>query len=161
MESISRGMSGSAIAELHSRLLEHGVDVPASEVLKKRFGVGTLRAVKNWQQNHGLDPTGAIDLKTATSLGLEAPEKSRRTTRGTEKLEAAADHRLAGGRLASQEVVMHQTRGITVTAARATARTARPARSSCGGSGSRSASPRPMLRGRSRRTCRAPGATGR
>lgn len=65
---ISVGAFGDEVRNLHSRLRQHGFDLPAAEVDRQFFGPGTREAVCNFQRQFGLKVTGTVDVPTTVAL---------------------------------------------------------------------------------------------
>jgi peptidoglycan hydrolase-like protein with peptidoglycan-binding domain len=66
--SLSVGMYGDEVKLLHSKLRQHGFDIPATEVDRQFFGPATREAVREYQQEHGLPLTGAVDEHTHAAI---------------------------------------------------------------------------------------------
>src|SRR5687768_12035951 len=79
------GEFGEGVAELHSKLLRHGYQIPATELERKFFGPATREAVRACQNEHGLPDTGTVD--TATVRVLEVAVASRAHSSVTAKPE--------------------------------------------------------------------------
>jgi glycosidase len=56
------------VKNLHRNLIEHGLEVPRSEVDRAYFGPATRYAVLEWQRKHGLPATGIVDERTHATL---------------------------------------------------------------------------------------------
>jgi hypothetical protein len=68
---------------LHTQLERIGRPVPSREKLGDVFGQGTRDAVVAFQKEHGLEPTGIVDSKTAGAIGAAAEESMIYVVRGT------------------------------------------------------------------------------
>lgn len=64
------GAVGHDVAVLHQRLLVLGIEVSANELREDRFGTGTERALRAYQEQHGLLATGVLDEATARALTI-------------------------------------------------------------------------------------------
>ncbi|MGF6971567.1 hypothetical protein OKW43_008662 [Paraburkholderia sp. WC7.3g] len=64
------GALGGDVIRLHALLQAQGFQVSGEEVKQGSFGPETRRAVVQFQQQNGLQPTGVVDEKTATAIGL-------------------------------------------------------------------------------------------
>ncbi|MBI4751643.1 MAG: penicillin-insensitive murein endopeptidase [Acidobacteria bacterium] len=64
---LTRGDSGPAVAELQAKLVRLGL-LEKKAGSDGKFGPKTERAVMEFQQDHGLEPSGALTSETATSL---------------------------------------------------------------------------------------------
>ena len=73
------GMAGEAVAKLHQQLIQLGFTIPAYEVDNKVFGVGTARAVAEFQKAHSLWDTAVVDRNTVATLGRALREASAET----------------------------------------------------------------------------------
>jgi|SRR5271166_5778910 len=62
------GSFGELVKKLHRKLIEHGVEIPSSEVDRAFFGPATRYAVIQWQRNHGLPASGIVDERTNATL---------------------------------------------------------------------------------------------
>ncbi len=65
---LSVGAYGSEVSNLQRSLVEQGHDIPEAESGREFFGPATREAVRNWQRDKGLKPTGIVDASTVTSL---------------------------------------------------------------------------------------------
>jgi peptidoglycan hydrolase-like protein with peptidoglycan-binding domain len=66
--------SGAGVAPLHSQLQNLGFELPAFEVTNKKFGTATRNAVKTFQKQNELPPTGKVSAKTASKPMLRQNE---------------------------------------------------------------------------------------
>src|SRR5262245_59656084 len=73
--SLCVGAFGDAVVELQHRLRDNRFDVPEAERARRFFGPGTREAVRKFQAQHRLKPTGIVDERTAAGLGM-APDAS-------------------------------------------------------------------------------------
>src|SRR3954466_12071399 len=55
------GESGELVAALHQRLKELGFEVPQAEIDRRFFGPATRQAVRSWQIQKELNPSGVVD----------------------------------------------------------------------------------------------------
>ena len=62
------GMYGDEVKLLHSKLSQHGFDIPAAEVDRGFFGPATREAVRAYQQEHELTTTGVVDERTHAAI---------------------------------------------------------------------------------------------
>ena len=62
------GLFGEEVKKLHRKLIEHGLEIPSSEVARAFFGPGTRYAVIQWQRNHGLPGSGIVDEQINATL---------------------------------------------------------------------------------------------
>lgn len=62
------GEFGEDVAELHSKLIKHGFEIPKAELERKFFGPATREAVRAYQKEHGLPDTGTVDIATYNAL---------------------------------------------------------------------------------------------
>ena len=58
-------MHGEDVKWLHEALMQLSFDIPESELAESVFGQATERAVRRFQRQHHLDPTGVVDGRTA------------------------------------------------------------------------------------------------
>lgn len=65
---LSVGAFGDEVREVHSRLKQHGFDLPAAEIDRQFFGPGTREALCGFQRKYGLKVTGTADVPTTVSL---------------------------------------------------------------------------------------------
>jgi peptidoglycan hydrolase-like protein with peptidoglycan-binding domain len=65
---ISAGTYGIDVANLHATLQSLGFDIPVTESSRSYFGAATALAVRQFQQNGGLAPSGVVDDQTANAL---------------------------------------------------------------------------------------------
>ena len=72
-------MSGDDVATLQSELAQLGLTVLADEVQKRRFGKGTQEAVKKFQVEHGLQPNGVVDQRTADEINAAVAAAQAKT----------------------------------------------------------------------------------
>ena len=66
---LTAGAFGDEVQDLHSKLRQRGVDVPAAEAERRFFGPGTREAVTTFQRANGLKVTGVVDAATEAALG--------------------------------------------------------------------------------------------
>ncbi len=62
------GATGSAVRTLHGELRTLGFEVRSNEARSDRFGDTTKKAVVDFQQKFGIEPTGAVDPATGALL---------------------------------------------------------------------------------------------
>jgi mannose-6-phosphate isomerase-like protein (cupin superfamily)/peptidoglycan hydrolase-like protein with peptidoglycan-binding domain len=62
------GAFGDGVRDIHSRLRQHGFDLPAAEVDRQFFGPGTREALCNFQRKYGVNVTGIVDVPTTVAL---------------------------------------------------------------------------------------------
>jgi len=80
---LSVGAFGEDVARLHRKLIEHGSNIPTSEVERNFFGPATREAVRELQEKKGISPSGEMDVTTHAALangGEDRPSNSMRTT---------------------------------------------------------------------------------
>src|SRR5574341_587428 len=65
---LSLKMRGDDVALLHRELALIGLTVSDAERRNKRFGQGTQVALKRFQQEHRMEPTGVVDAETARAI---------------------------------------------------------------------------------------------
>jgi glycosidase len=63
------GAFGNEVENLHRKLIQHGFEIPPSELDRGFFGPGTRNAVLQWQRDHGLPTTGTVEERTKVTLG--------------------------------------------------------------------------------------------
>lgn len=80
---LSTEMRGADVALLHSELRQIEFTVPDDEVKKSFFGRGTMQAVKEFQEAHGLKTTGIVDEETAAAINRDVDARAPRVVMGT------------------------------------------------------------------------------
>ncbi|MCB0163513.1 MAG: cupin domain-containing protein [Anaerolineae bacterium] len=65
---LSVGAFGDEVRNIHSKLRQHGFDLPASEVDREFFGPGTREALTAFQRKYGLKVSGVMDVPTTVAL---------------------------------------------------------------------------------------------
>jgi hypothetical protein len=71
------GAFGEDVSVVHGRLAALGYGVPASEIERRFFGPGTRQAVRAYQEQQGLAPTGEVDDATRTQIENAVPPPER------------------------------------------------------------------------------------
>jgi peptidoglycan hydrolase-like protein with peptidoglycan-binding domain len=71
---LSVGSFGEEVKKLHRNLIEHGAEIPSSELDRGFFGPATRYAVIQWQRNHGLPMSGIVDERINATLAT-APKR--------------------------------------------------------------------------------------
>ena len=66
--SLTQGLTGADVTELHGELTQLGYSIPAAETGATSFGPGTLSAVQQFQTDNGLTANGTVDAATAAAL---------------------------------------------------------------------------------------------
>ena len=66
--SLTQGLTGADVTELHGELTQLGYSIPAAETGATSFGAGTLSAVQQFQTDNGLPANGTVDAATAAAL---------------------------------------------------------------------------------------------
>ncbi len=64
--------SGHKVRRLQKTLIEHGISINTSESLKGNYGLSTREAVRKFQKQQGLNPTGIADATTHKVLSQRA-----------------------------------------------------------------------------------------
>ena len=64
-------MQGDDVNLLHDELTQLGYTIPDNERQEAVFGPGTEAIIQEFQQAHGLDPTGVVDQNTATQINQQ------------------------------------------------------------------------------------------
>src|SRR6266567_5705864 len=67
------GDSGDIVARLHEVLTLQGVEVSPEERKRRFFGPSTREAVREFQQQHGMSVSGAVDEQTAKAMSAATP----------------------------------------------------------------------------------------
>ena len=69
-------MKRATVSDLHEVLISLGYQIGDAEKSNKRFGAWTRRAIFDFQQKHGLKPSGEVDKVTAALLsqGTDGPQ---------------------------------------------------------------------------------------
>lgn len=96
---LAMGMRGDDVAELHRALSRADLSVPEDELSGWRFGEGTALALRRFQERAGLEPSGALDLRTAATLDETVEAMRSRLVRGVVRLSDGAV--LAGARVSA------------------------------------------------------------
>ena len=92
-------MRGADVKLLHEELRKLGyADIPQDELSDQRFGAVTSRAVREFQERHGLEPTAVVDAATAARINAEVNEQLPFVVKGTIRL---ADESPATGLMVS------------------------------------------------------------
>jgi len=79
---LSLRMKGADVKLLLSELIELGYTIPQNELSQHLFGRGTRKAVIDFQKKHKLEPSGAVDQRTAIAINaaVEALQPRRAPT---------------------------------------------------------------------------------
>lgn len=74
--SLKLQMKRAAVSDLHEVLISLGYQIAEAEKSDKRFGASTRHAVLDFQQKHGLKPSGEVDELTVALLsqGTDVPQ---------------------------------------------------------------------------------------
>src|SRR5437016_610776 len=66
--SLTQGLTGTDVAELHKELIALGFRIPPAEQQAASFGPDTVAAVRQFQAQQGLAVTGGVEATTAAKL---------------------------------------------------------------------------------------------
>lgn len=80
---LSARMSGADVALLQGELRQLNFAIPDDEARRSFFGPGTERAVREFQRQRGLEPTGVADERTAAAVNAGVEARRPRAVRGT------------------------------------------------------------------------------
>jgi Tc toxin complex TcA C-terminal TcB-binding domain/Putative peptidoglycan binding domain len=100
------GSRGTDVARLHRLLERAGMPVVSTEGGRRRFGETTAAVIRRFQEEHGLEPTGRLDPRTAEALGWDGDDRDEGQPRFVGRVVGAGTGDvLAGLRIRASAVV--------------------------------------------------------